>query len=74
MRSRLSDALRQRVARLLLEAPWSLAGLVLAVVLVVFAADLLVLSVTERWWQHRLGVWAEILVDDAALSAICRVR
>lgn len=71
MRSRLSDALRQRVARLLLEAPWSLAGLVLAVVLVVFAADLLVLSVTERWWQHRLGVWAEILVDDAALSAIC---
>jgi PAS domain S-box-containing protein len=44
---------------------------VLAVVLVIFAADLLVLSVTERWWQHRLGVWAEILVDDAALSALC---
>lgn len=71
MSDRSANSPRRRIARSLLAAPWSLAGLVLAVVLVIFAADLLVLSVTERWWQHRLGIWAEILVDDAALSALC---
>lgn len=71
MSDRSANSLRRRIARSLLAAPWSLAGLVLAVVVVIFAADLLVLSFTERWWQHRLGVWAEIFVDDAALSALC---
>lgn len=51
--------------------PWSLLGLVLSVVLVIFAADLIVLTVTERWWHHGLGEWTEILVDDAALSLLC---
>ena len=51
--------------------PWSLLGLVLSVVLVIFAADLIVLTFTERWWHHGLGVWSEILIDDAALSLLC---
>ncbi|HWS05132.1 MAG TPA: PAS domain S-box protein [Burkholderiaceae bacterium] len=51
--------------------PWSVLGLVLSVVLVIFVADLIVLSVTERWWHHGLGVWTEILIDDAALSLLC---
>ncbi len=54
-----------------LAAPWSLLGLVLSVVLVIFAADLIVLAVTERWWHHGLGGWTEILIDDAALSLLC---
>lgn len=53
------------------EALWSVGGLVAAVVAVIFVGDLLVLAVTERWWQHRVGVWTEIFIDNVALSAFC---
>lgn len=52
-------------------APWSPLALVLSVVLVIFAADMIVLTVTEKWWHHGLGEWSEILIDDAALSLLC---
>ncbi len=50
---------------------WSIARLVLTIVALIFLGDLLVLTITERFWQHRLGIWSEILLDDIALSAIC---
>ena len=48
---------------------WSITRLVLTIVALIFVGDLLVLTVTERLWQHRFGVWTEILFDDIALSA-----
>ncbi len=50
---------------------WSITRLVLTIVALIFVGDLLVLTVTERLWQHRFGVWTEILFDDIALSALC---
>jgi PAS domain S-box-containing protein len=44
---------------------------VLTIVALIFIGDLVVLTVTERLWQHRFGVWTEILFDDVALSAFC---
>lgn len=52
-------------------AVWSVGGLLVAIVTVIFVGDLLVLSLTERWWQHSMGVWTEILIDDTALSVLC---
>jgi PAS domain S-box-containing protein len=43
---------------------------VLTIVALIFVGDLLVLTITERLWQHRFGVWTEILFDDIALSAL----
>lgn len=64
------DALR-RATRATPGTLWSVGGLIAAIVAVIFLGDLLVPAVTERWWQHRLGVWSEILLDDAALSLLC---
>ena len=43
----------------------------LTIVALIFIGDLVVLTITERLWQHRFGVWTEILFDDVALSAFC---
>jgi PAS domain S-box-containing protein len=66
-----ADAPRGRWPALRVPTPESLPALVLSVTLVILVADLLVLTVTDRLWHHGLSGWAEILLNDAALSLLC---